>query len=157
MRMPFLPVLPSLLSLVVVAACATNPTNDPTPMFAPMPMGEIALPRPLPQALETTHPVDIEHTWTDTHGRVRTVAFRCKYTTDDAHELLAAACVQTNLATAWENTFTTCRNADLDTVDGITACERRLQEQLTETLFPCADGDQLAQVSGIEWTLWLVR
>lgn len=156
MRMPFPRVLPSLLSWSVVAACTGGPATEPMPSFAPMPMGEIALPR-APSALVVTHPVEFEHRWTDARGREWNVAFRCGYATDDAHELLAAASVQTNLLAAHEASLAICKGANLDTIAGIVACETRLQEQLTDVLFPCAPGLQGTQVTTIEWTLWLVR
>ena len=157
MRTPFLPVPPvlSLLAVVALAACASNPAGTPT-TWDPMPLGETA-PARAPRSLELTLPNEIEHAWTDARGWSWNVAFRCKYTTDDAHDLLAAACVMANLIAAHEATLATCKSADLDTLDGIVACEERLQQQLTDLLFPCSATTEVARVSGIEWTLWVVR
>lgn len=156
MRTPFPAVLPLLLPLAVLGACAGGPTVPPSPAFAPMPMGEVALGR-APQPLVVSHPVEFEHAWTDALGRAWHIAYRCEYTTDDAHELLAAASVRANLLAAHEASLATCRSSDLDTIAGITACEERLEQQLTDVLFPCVPGLQGARVSAIEWTFWLVR
>ena len=157
MRTPFLPVPPvlSLLAVVALAACASNPAGTPT-TWDPMPLGETA-PLHMPRPLELTLEHEFVHAWTDARGRCWNIAFRCKYTTDDAHELLAAACVTTNLVTAHEATLAICKSADLDTIDGIVACEESLQQQLTDVLFPCSAATEVASVSGIEWTLWVVR
>ena len=127
-----------------------------------MPMGEIAItsaavPAAVPLALTVPHRMEIEHAWTDSAGRSWCIAFRCTYATDDAHEALAAMCVRANWLDACEATRQTCVNANLDTFAGIAVCEERLQQQLSALLFPCATDAFLANVTGIEWTRWLVQ
>lgn len=118
-----------------------------------MPLGEVAP----AHAFAVTHPTEIELAWTDALGRTWEIAFRCTYTSDDAHEAMAAACVQNHWTEAVEPSLAICRAADLDRVDGIAACEEQLQAQLTDVLFPCEAGASIGRVDGIEWTRWAVR
>jgi hypothetical protein len=154
--------LVSLLPLLLVAACASSPDDTDMPGYAPQPMGELArqvapaAPAGPAVAIATVTPAEIEHAWTDARGRHWAIAFRCRYATDDAHELLAAACVRTNWLAACERTLATCQAADLDTFAGIAACEERLCQQLGGVLFPCEAGPAVADVTSIEWTMWRV-
>ncbi|MFY9342542.1 MAG: hypothetical protein WAT39_08630 [Planctomycetota bacterium] len=156
--------------LFVVVGCASNEASEPLPPFAvsPMPMVEAATPMPVPApvpampapapiALTAVCPGEIEHTWTDSLGRRWQVAFRCRYASDSAHEQLAAATAQANWLRACELTRETCTNGELDTFEGIASCERRLQRQLDEILFPCDAGALNSQVTAIEWTAWIVE
>jgi hypothetical protein len=151
MRTPLL-LLSSLF--VAFAGCASAPTTDSTAPWAPMPMGEVAS---TSMQLEARSEFEIEHNWTDTAGRQWNIAFRCKYTADNQRELLAEACMQEQALAVHEQSLPICKAADLDTIDGIAACEERLQRALTDLVFPCIDGVAVARVSGIEWTLWHVR
>ena len=151
MRTPLL-LLSSLF--VAFAGCARAPTSDSTGPWAPMPLGEVA---PAKTIIEARSAFEVEHSWTDTTGRHWNIAFRCKYTADNQHELLADACLHEQALAVHEQSLPICKAADLDTIDGIAACEERLEQALTELVFPCIDGAAVARVSGIEWTLWLVR
>jgi hypothetical protein len=144
---------------LLAAACAGGPTTDASnATFAPMPMGETAaMAVPVATSVACRVPGEIEHTWVDAHGRQWQVAFRCSYATDDAHDALAAACVQQNQEAATACALPTLQKADLDTFAGIEACAEALQVQLDEVLFPCSAGNLQARVTGIEWTAWIVR
>ena len=150
-----IPPFARVLSLwpLVLAACATEPT-PPSPTWAPMPLGETAL---RPHAVTITHPSEIDLTWSDARGHTWSVAFRCTYTSDDAHEALAAVCVQSNWAAAVEAARAICSTAYLYGIDGFAACEQRLQAELSDVLFPCEAGEAIGRVSGIAWTRVLAR
>jgi len=152
-----LPLVLSSLAFVVLAGCTSSGTGNDNPAWAPMPLGETASVRPAPRPVESTAPFEIEQRWTDARGRHWNIAFRCCVRSDDQHELLAAAAFTQQLVEAQGATLAICQTSDLDTIGGIAACEERLQRRLTELLFPCADDAPVAQVSGIEWTLWVVR
>lgn len=159
MRTPFSLLSCTLLPLVL-AACAAGPAPTTEPTWLPTPIGETAMPvaaTPPAAAIAITHPVEIEHAWTDANGRRWNIAYRCRITSDDAHETLAAACLQANWATAIEQSLPICAQANLDTIPGIVACEQQLQQRLTDVLFPCAADTFVGAVTGIEWTLWRVQ
>lgn len=151
MRTPSFPRLLPLLSLAF-AACSSAPAPEAT--WAPMPLGEVAL---RPRTLAVTHPAEIDLTWTDTLGHTWSVAFRCTYTSDDAHEALASVCMQSNWAAAIEASRAICTNSYLYGIEGFVACEQRLQAELTDVLFPCVAGEEIGRVSDIAWTRVLVR
>lgn len=161
------PILSFAISLLAVA-CASEPSARPMPRHPtdsdpmPMPMSEVGASTPAAAATVKAAPVTvavpnhIEHTWTDALGRAWHVAFRCHYTTDLDHEALAAACTTASWLQACESTRQICIDAELDSFEGIERCEARLRRQLNDVLFPCSAEAIATQVTGIEWTTWIV-
>ncbi|MBL8755486.1 MAG: hypothetical protein JNK15_19455 [Planctomycetes bacterium] len=143
--------------LTAFTACAGGPSPDfASSEFQPAPLMESArIARPV--AVTQSSVDEILVTFTDQNGRRRTVGFRCTWTTDSAHDLLAAACVQQNFTAAHAQARNVLCLADLDTTAGIEACQQLLRTRLDETLFPCGIDGVQAHLTGIEWTTWDVR
>jgi hypothetical protein len=156
MRQPISALL-TTFAFVLFAGCSSTANTTDAPQWAPMPLGEVGAARPAVRPVVTTAPFEIEQRWTDARGRHWSIAFRCRVESDDRHELLAAAAFTEHLVEAQGATLAICQTSDLDTIDGIAACEERLQARLTELFFPCLAEAPVARVSGIEWTSWVVR
>jgi len=134
--------------LLVVAACHTA---EPAPLLPPMPMGEVAQPV-AQEAWSDVYPLEkVDLDWVDAGGARYRIVFRIGYRTRVAQELLAAECVRTNWTVAVERAQRVCEKADFHSESGLLQCERDLQQQLSEALFPCESGATLATVSKIVW------
>jgi hypothetical protein len=139
-----------LLSVSLVSAFAACSSGaDRAPEFAPAPAGETAA--AAEAGLDVAVQDAISQTWADASGQVRSATFRFTYRTRSTHAVLAAECVRTRWQDAVDGTLRVLQRSDLATEQGRKNCDRDLQAQLTEALFPCSAGEPLATVSEIVW------
>ena len=141
--------LPLSLS-VAFAACSSG--AEPAPPSAPMPIGEVAPPAAVHQDWSDVTPVQkIDLDWVDAAGTRTRMVFGLTYRTRMAQELLAAECVRANWTVATECAQRVCAKFDWKSEASLRQCERDLQQQLGEALFPCDNGAPLATISKITW------
>lgn len=151
----------SLSFLLVVASCSSSPTTNepefpvlPTPLMesAPAePAGATTADEPMSNepVLATSKP--IVHEWTDQFARRWTASFRVVYSTDESHEMLAEACLQTNWAQAVETGRTMLEQVDMTDTEQVAQWREQLCQDLDAMLFPCTNGLPVGNVVGIEW------
>jgi hypothetical protein len=138
--------LPRFLLLAVAAACQSGAEPGPVPS---MPMGETAAAAETGVDVAVQHP--ITHVWADARGQLRSATFRFTYRTRSAHAVLAAECVRSHWQDAIDGSLRVLQRSDATSEQGRKDCDRDLQAQLTETLFPCDAGEPLATVREIVW------
>lgn len=146
------------LSLLFAVAAGCNTGAEPAGSFAPAPMGEVAQASAASGAWSDVSPADkVDLDWVDAAGTRTRIKFQIVYRARLAQELLAAECVRTHWAIAVERAQRVCEKADFMSEAGIERCERDLQQQMGEALFPCDAASPLATVSKILWQGRLLR
>lgn len=148
--------VPSLLAFALgFAACKSGPNpTQPAEPFAPMPIGEMAPPPNL--ATGNTY---VETDWLldqvfPTATGANRLKVRLVYCVDLSRALLAEQCVQANWDAACavaQRAMANHQNVDHQSETARNRFEVDLRQQFTEALFPCTNGEPLANVSGIVW------
>ncbi|MDO8348708.1 MAG: hypothetical protein Q7T30_00610 [Planctomycetota bacterium] len=137
------------LSLLFAFAAACHTGAEPDGSFAPAPMGETAAVHE--ESIDCTPTEPISYGWVDVSGRANQATFRFTYRTRVACEALAAECVRNRWQTANDCAQRVLAQGNLSSEAWIECCERDLQVQLTEAIFPCTGGEPLATVTTIHW------